>query len=145
MKDSDCKHFKSLFLAETPPNITQLTLRWVLRALSICVQALWGPGTVLLPMVSPQRAEPLWFHPSLPVFHRAPQTSLSFICQQQQQPVIRIPLPAGPRRTGKQMWLGEAAGRLMFQLFLRARRRAHLPSDSAGHHGAPHTNSTCRI
>lgn len=36
----------------------------------------------------------LRLHPSLPVFRGAPQTSLSFICQQ--QPVIRIPLPAGP-------------------------------------------------
>lgn len=34
------------------------------------------------------------------------------------------------------MWLGEAAGRLMFQLFLRARHRAHLLTDSGGHHGA---------
>lgn len=35
-----------------------------------------------------------WLHLPLPVFHGTPQTSLSFICQQ--QPVIRIPLPAGP-------------------------------------------------
>lgn len=34
------------------------------------------------------------------------------------------------------MWLDEAAGRLMFQLFLRARHRVHLLSDSGGHHGA---------
>lgn len=35
----------------------------------------------------------VWLHRPLPMFHHATQTSLSLICQQ--QPVIRIPLPAG--------------------------------------------------
>lgn len=66
----------------------------------------------------------VWLHLPLPVFHRAPQTSLSFICQQ--QPVIKIPLPEGPR--GKQMWLTEAAGRLVFQLLLYIRYSPHILS-----------------
>lgn len=36
----------------------------------------------------------MWLQLPLPVLPGAPQTYLSFICQQ--QPVIRIPLPAGP-------------------------------------------------
>lgn len=49
-----------------------------------------------------------WLHLPLPVCHGTPQTSLSFICQQ--QPVIRIPLPEGPNpQESRCGWLRQQA------------------------------------
>lgn len=73
----------------------RLPLRGVKSIKYLCVSPL-RPGMVCLPACLPVWMEGglVWLHLPLPVLHRAPQTSLSFICQQ--QPVIRIPLPAGP-------------------------------------------------
>lgn len=68
-----------------------LPLRPVKSIKHFCISVL---GTVNPSVWLRRKVRPARLRLSLPVLHSAPQTSLSFICQK--QPVIRIPLPAGP-------------------------------------------------